>query len=47
MLEGQDMGLVRPEDLLWGSIWSTKLAANRPLADGLLEVIQHVMTRVG
>jgi hypothetical protein len=30
-----------------GSIWSTKLAAHRPLADGLLEVIQHVMTRAG
>ena len=47
LLEGQDLGLVSPEELLLGSIWSTKLAAHRPLADGLLEVIQHVMTRAG
>jgi 8-oxo-dGTP diphosphatase len=47
LLEGQDLGLVSPEDLLMGSIWSTKLAAHRPLADGLPEVIQHVMTRAG
>jgi 8-oxo-dGTP diphosphatase len=45
LLEGQDLGLVRPEELLSGSIWSTKLAAHRPLADGLLEVIQHVLQR--
>ena len=47
LLEGQDLGLVSPEDLLMGSIWSSKLAAHRPLADGLLEVIQHVITRAG
>ena len=47
LLEGQDLDLVSPEHLLMGSIWSTKLAAHRPLADGLLEVIQHVMTREG
>ena len=47
LLEGQDLDLVSPEHLLMGSIWSTKLAAHRPLADGLLEVIQHVMTRAG
>ena len=47
LLEGQDLDLVNPEELLMGSIWSTKLAAHRPLADGLLEVIQHVMTRAG
>ena len=47
LLEGQDLGLVSPEDLLLGSIWSTKLAAHRPLADGLLEVIQHVITTAG
>ena len=47
LLEGQDLDLVSPEELLMGSIWSTKLAAHRPLADGLLEVIQHVMTRAG
>lgn len=44
LLEGQDLGLVSPEELLSGSIWSTKLAAHRPLADGLLEVIQHVLS---
>ena len=47
LLEGQDMGLVSPEELLGGSIWSTKLAAHRPLADGLLEVIHHMITRAG
>jgi len=45
LLEGQDMALVSTEDLLVGSIWSSKLAVHRPLADGLLEVIQQVMTR--
>ena len=47
LLEGQDLGLVSPEELLSGSIWSTKLAAYRPLADGLLEVMQHVLTQQG
>jgi len=45
LLEGQDLDLVRPEELLSGSIWSSKLAAHRPLADGLLEVMQHVISR--
>ena len=44
LLEGQDMGLVSPEELLAGSIWSTKLGTHRPLAEGLLEVMQHVIT---
>ena len=44
LLEGQDMGLVSPEDLLTGSMWSTKLGSYHPLADGLLEVMQHVIT---
>ena len=43
LLEGQDLGLVRPEELLAGSIWSPRLNAHRPLADGLLEVMQHVI----
>jgi 8-oxo-dGTP diphosphatase len=47
LLEGQDLDLVSPEHLLMGSIWSTKLAAHRPLADGLMGVIRHVMTRAG
>jgi len=47
LLEGQDLDLVSPEHLLMGSIWSTKLAAHRPLADGLMEVIRHVMTGAG
>ena len=47
LLEGQDLGLVSPEELLSGSIWSTKLAAHRPLADGLLEVMQHVLQEEG
>ena len=45
LLEGQDLGLVSPEEMLAGSIWSTKLGSNRPLADGLLEVMQHVLTQ--
>jgi 8-oxo-dGTP diphosphatase len=47
LLEGQDLSLVDPEELLAGSIWSTKLGGHRPLADGLLEVIQHVLMRPG
>ena len=47
LLEGQDLGLISPEELLSGSIWSTKLAAHRPLADGLLEVMQHVLQEEG
>jgi 8-oxo-dGTP diphosphatase len=43
LLEGQDMALVSAEDLLAGSIWSTRLGTDRPLADGLLEVMQHVL----
>ena len=43
LLEGQDMALVRAEDLLLGSIWSGRLGSHRPLADGLLEVMQHLL----
>jgi 8-oxo-dGTP diphosphatase len=46
LLEGQDMAQVSPEELLSGSIWSAKLGTHRPLADGLLEVIQHVITKL-
>ena len=45
--EGQDMALVRADDLLAGSIWSARLGTDRPLADGLLEVIQHVLIPQG
>lgn len=47
LLEGQDLALVSPEELLSGSIWSTKLGSHRSLADGLLEVMHHVITRPG
>ncbi len=47
LLEGLDLALVSQEELLSGSIWSTKLAAHRPLADGLLEVMQHVLQEEG
>jgi 8-oxo-dGTP pyrophosphatase MutT (NUDIX family) len=47
LLEGQDLALVSPEELLSGSIWSTKLAAHRPLADGLMEVMRHMITSQG
>ena len=43
LLEGQDMALVSPEELLAGLIWSTQLCTHRPLADGLLEVMQHLL----
>jgi 8-oxo-dGTP diphosphatase len=46
LLEGQDLGLISPEELLSGSIWSAKLSSHRPLADGLLEVMQHVFTKL-
>ena len=45
LLEGQDLNLVSPEELLSGSIWITKLGTHRPLADGLLGVMQHVLTQ--
>jgi hypothetical protein len=47
LLEGQDMALVSTEELLAGSIWSTHLGTYRPLADGLLEVMQHVLQEEG
>ena len=43
LLEGQDMALVSREEMLATSIWSTSLGCHRPLADGLLDVIQHVL----
>jgi 8-oxo-dGTP diphosphatase len=43
LLEGQDMALVSDEELLAGSIWSARLSNCRPLADGLLEVMQEVL----
>ncbi len=47
LLEGQDLGLVSPAELLAGSIWSSKLGVHRPLADGLLEVMQVVINGQG
>lgn len=46
LLEGQDLGLISPEELLSGSISSAKIGSHRPLADGLLEVMQHVLTKL-
>jgi 8-oxo-dGTP diphosphatase len=43
LLEGQDMALVSPDELLAGSIWSAQLGCYRPLADGLPEVMQQVL----
>jgi 8-oxo-dGTP diphosphatase len=45
LLEGQDLALVSSDDLLAGSIWSKRLDCPRPLADGLLPVMQHVFSR--
>jgi len=47
LLEGQDMALVSSGELLSGSIWSSRLCSHRPLADGLIEVMQHVLTKEG
>jgi 8-oxo-dGTP diphosphatase len=47
LLEGQDLALVSTEELLVGAIWSNRLGSHRPLADGLLEVMQHVLTSQG
>jgi hypothetical protein len=44
LLDGQDMALVSREELLAESIWSTQLGTYCPLADGLLEVMQQVLT---
>ena len=44
LLEGQDMALVSRDELLAASIWSTSLGCHRPLADGLLEVMQDVLS---
>jgi len=44
-LERQDLALVSMEQRLAGSIWSTQLGTRRPLADGLLEEMQHRTTR--
>jgi 8-oxo-dGTP diphosphatase len=43
LLEGQDMALVSAEALLQGSIWSNGVGSHRPLADGLLAVMQHLL----
>ncbi|MFM7675060.1 MAG: NUDIX hydrolase [Synechococcus sp.] len=41
--EGQDIALVSPEEFLRGVIWSEELGCTRPLADGLLEVLQQLL----
>ncbi|MFM7641931.1 MAG: hypothetical protein ACKO45_10330 [Cyanobium sp.] len=46
LMEGQDMALVSAEELFTGAIWSDRLVNHPPLADGLLEVLQHVLTKV-
>jgi hypothetical protein len=37
------MALEDPDELLTGSIWSSRVGCQRPLADGLLEVMQHLL----
>jgi hypothetical protein len=44
LLADQDMVLVCQEELLTKSIWSTQLGTDRRLVDGLLEVMQQVLT---
>ena len=43
LMEGQDIALVSPEELLLGSIWSTRLGCYRPLADGLSDLVPQVL----
>jgi hypothetical protein len=40
------MALVSTGELLAGSIWIAKLGTHRLLADGLLDVMQHVLQRL-
>jgi 8-oxo-dGTP diphosphatase len=47
LLEGEDLGLVSPEELRSGSIWSTRLGSLRPVADGLQELMQHEISGQG
>ena len=47
LLEGLDMALVSAEELLTGSIWSNRLGSQRPLVDGLPEVMQHLLSGQG
>ena len=46
LMEGQDMALVSTAELLAGSIWSSHLGGHRPLADGLLEVMEQLLDGV-
>jgi 8-oxo-dGTP diphosphatase len=43
LLEGQDMALVRAEELHSGLIWSARLGCHRPLADGLQAVMHQLL----
>jgi len=43
LLEGQDMALVHAEELRSGLIWSERLGCQRPLADGLQEVMDQLL----
>jgi 8-oxo-dGTP diphosphatase len=43
LLEGQDMALVTPEELLTGVVWSERLGSPRPLADGLEPVMAQLL----
>ena len=45
LLEGLDLALVSAEELLTGAIWSARLGTPRPLADGLLEVMEQMLAR--
>jgi hypothetical protein len=44
LLKSQDMALVSREDSLAMSIWSTNLGTDLPLANGVLEAMQHVLS---
>jgi hypothetical protein len=47
LLGRQELGLVSAEELLLGSIWSTRLRGLRPVADALQELMQPVISGQG
>ncbi|MEB3260676.1 MAG: NUDIX hydrolase [Cyanobacteriota bacterium] len=44
LLEGQDLVLVSPEELVAGAIRSPRLATHRPVADGLRELMRDAIS---
>ena len=47
LLAGQDMVLVSGEQVPAESIWNNQIGTHRPMANGLLEMMQHVINMQG